>query len=247
MGIGYTIALYFESMPQHIAILKHNYLKLVLAGIKTVESRLTYNAIAPWQQIKPDERIFFKQSGGPFRATAVVEHVDFFDHLTPAKLRKLYDRFNDAVCGSKDYWFVTKATARHATFVTLRDVLPTSIGPAMKPSQGLAWFVIEPVNIPLPFTVTLTDGAIKNGYISLSQPLKQHPQQCLTDQLLTLHLPDKQIIQTDLTDKKTLRWRGWKQLYQTFNMHPDDRVLFEPLDNLTYRVSFEPTRSKIKP
>ena len=226
-------------MPQHIAILKREYLKLVLAQIKTVESRLTYNAIAPWQQINPNERIYFKQSGGPFRATAVVEHVDFFDHVTPDKLRKLYDRFNDAVCGSKDYWFITKATARYATFITLREVLPTSVGPTMKPSQGLAWFVIDPVTIPLPFAVTLTDGAIKNGYISLSQIIKQHPQQCLTDKLLTLHLPNKEIVQTDITDKKTLRWRGWKQLYQTFNMQLDDRVLFEPLDSLTYRVHFE--------
>lgn len=222
-------------MSDHIAILHRHYLDLILSGIKTVESRLTGNTLAPYEQIKPGERIYFKQSSGPFRATALADTVEFYDQLTPAKLRQLYNQYNACVCGTEDYWFVTKANARYATFVTLRDVLPTSVGPTMKPSQGLAWFVIDPVVIPLPFVITLTTGAMKNGYISMAKHLKQ----LAIGNTLTLHLPDQTIIQTDITEKKILRWRGWRQLYEDFDVYAGDRVIFEPLGELTYRVHFQ--------
>lgn len=222
-------------MSEHIAILHRRYINLILSSKKTVESRLTSNALAPYRQIKPGERIYFKQSAGPFRATAVADKIDFYDQLDPAKLKHLYDRYNAAVCGTEDYWFVTKAGARFATFVTLRDVLPTSLGPAMKPSQGLAWFVIKPVKLPLPFAVTLTDGAMKNSYISMGK----HMDGLSVGQTLKLTLPDGTIIGTPITDKKILRWRGWRQLFGAYDMYRGDRVVFEPLGQLSYRVLFQ--------
>ncbi len=222
-------------MHQHIAILQRQYLDLILSGIKTVESRLTGNALAPYNKIQPGQRIYFKQSAGPFRATAIADTIDFYDNLTPAKLRKLYDQYNARVCGSEDYWFITKAKAKYATFVTLRDVLPTHVGPPMKPSQGLAWFVIDPVDIPLPFTVILTDGALKNGYISMAR----HLDQLKIGDCLTLELPNQQAIQTEITPKKILRFRGWRELFSQFKMQVGDRVIFEPLGELSYRVTFD--------
>ncbi|MFG0247900.1 MAG: ASCH domain-containing protein [Phycisphaeraceae bacterium JB051] len=222
-------------MHQHIAILQRQYLDLILSGIKTVESRLTGNALAPFGKIQPGQRIYFKQSSGPFRATAIADKVDFYDNLTPAKLRKLYDQYNARVCGSEDYWFITKARAKYATFVTLRDVLPTHVGPAMKPSQGLAWFVIDPVDIPLPFAVTLTDGALKNGYISMAK----HMSQLNVGDELTLHLPDDHVIQTIITPKKILQYRGWSRLFDEYDLYIGDRVIFEPVSELSYRVTFD--------
>ncbi len=222
-------------MHEHIAILQRQYLDLILSGIKTIESRLTGNALAPFGKIQRGQRIYFKQSAGPFRATAIADKVDFYDNLAPAKLRQLYDQYNDRVCGAHDYWFVTKARAKYATFVTLRDVLPTHVGPTMKPSQGLAWFVIDPVDIPLPFAVTLTDGALKNGYISMGR----HLDQLTIGDRITLELPNQQAIRTDITPKKILRFRGWRALFSQFKMQAGDRVIFEPTGELSYRVTFD--------
>lgn len=240
-------------MPQHIAILKPEFIPLILSGTKTVESRLTYNNIAPWQKINPGQRIYFKQSAGPFRATAIVDYVDFYDDLNLTKLKKLYDQYNPAVCGSKEYWFTTKAKARYASFITLKDALPLTIAPPMKPSQGLAWFVIEDANIPLPFAVTLTAGAIKNGYLQLNSYLQYLPTECIggntiesPGSLLTLHLPNQRTVQSDISAKHHLRWRGWRHLYLEFGMQVGDIVIFEPLDPMTYRVHFQ-IHSKIKP
>ena len=227
--------LYFTTMAHHIAILQRQYLNLILSGVKTIESRLTSNSLSPYQKIQPGERIYFKQSAGPFRATAIAHKIDFYVQLTPGKLKQLYDRYNTAVCGTHDYWFVSKAKARFATFITLRDVLPSSVGPSMKPSQGLAWFVIDPVDIPLPIAIILTQGALNNGYVTMAK----HLQQLTIGDQLTLHLPDKAIIQTDVTEKKILRWRGWKHLFEDFDMCVGDRVIFEPLGELTYRVHFQ--------
>ena len=66
-------------MPVHVAILMRRYLDLVLAGRKTIESRLTRTSRAPYEQIHAGERIYFKVSAGPFMATAVVYAVTCFD------------------------------------------------------------------------------------------------------------------------------------------------------------------------
>ena len=62
-------------MPVHVAILLRPYIKLILSGRKTVESRLTITPRAPFEGIKPGDRIFFKASAGPYMATAVADAV----------------------------------------------------------------------------------------------------------------------------------------------------------------------------
>jgi ASC-1-like (ASCH) protein len=131
-------------MAHHVAILLRPYLRLILSGRKTVESRLTRTARPPFKRIAPDDVIYFKVSGGPFLAMATAARVEFHEALTPAKIDALYTRLNHAICGTPEHW-QAKRQARYATFIWLRDVRPIASGPPIAPSRGPAWFVLDPV------------------------------------------------------------------------------------------------------
>ncbi len=68
-------------MAQHVAILYKRYIDLILAGRKTVESRLTKGLIEPYGRIEPGDRIWFKVTSGPFMATAIADAVAFHEGL----------------------------------------------------------------------------------------------------------------------------------------------------------------------
>ena len=46
----------------HIAILRKKYFNLILSGKKTIESRFSYNKIAPYKQVEVGETIYLKES-----------------------------------------------------------------------------------------------------------------------------------------------------------------------------------------
>lgn len=130
-------------MPTHVAILLPQYIRLVLNGVKTIESRLTLMPLAPFRSVTPGDRIYFKASGGPFMATAIADAVEYHSDLTPARVDALKRKYNASVCGDDAYW-TKKRGSRYATFITLRDVQPigNADAPKIAPSRGLAWFTL---------------------------------------------------------------------------------------------------------
>lgn len=126
----------------HIAVLLRPYLDLLLTGEKTVECRLTVQARDPFERIEPGERIYFKQSAGPFAATALAEHVLFEDDLTPRRVNEIKRDYNHLIHGEDAFWKF-KRNSRFCTLVWLRDVQPLASGPQHRPLQGVAWLCLE--------------------------------------------------------------------------------------------------------
>jgi hypothetical protein len=229
-------------MPVHVAILKWPYLRQILLGHKTMESRFTKTARAPYQKIEPGERIYFKASGGPFQATAIAETVAYYDHLTPQQVDAMRTAFNDVICGDDDYW-QSKRDCRYATLITFRDVAPIAVGPKMPPSRGMAWFVLDDAAEPNLFQVILTEGAIRNGYLRVPKNIHSFPQSSYATSShpgspVTLVMPDGHTIKTDLVRGTMFRWRGWSAYFTEFQIHAGDAVRFVQLSPRRYRVSF---------
>ncbi len=232
-------------MALHIAILIRPYSQMILDGRKTIESRLTVTPREPFKAIAPGERIYFKESSGPFFATAIAGEIFSFDNLTRARIDELKQRFNKEVCGQDEFWH-WKRDAKYATFIRLRQVLPTAVGPAMEPSRGPAWFVLPDnaaADVPLPFQIALTAGAIRNSYLRV--PRKTYafaPQHyggktlATAGKPLRLILPNKSRVDTDIVSNYMIRWRGWGALYKQHDLRPGDQVRFVPLDRGQYRV-----------
>lgn len=218
-------------MAIHVAILKRPYLDLILAGRKTIESRITKTAQPPYRAVEPGERVFLKYSGGAFAGIAVAGRVDCFEGLTPERLEQLRRRYDDRVLGGRDYW-KTLDDCRYATFVELRGVEPFDTGPTYTKSLR-AWHVLDDSRSPL-LEVALTAGAIRNRYATMPGSSDG-----LRSEGFTLVLPDGRELDTDIAKGNMIRWRGWGAYYDEHGMRAGDAVRFVAVGRRRYRVSFK--------
>ena len=65
----------------------------VLTGEKNIESRWYRVRYAPWGRIKKGDAVYFKDSGEPVRLKARVQKVLQFQDLTPARVKKLLQKY----------------------------------------------------------------------------------------------------------------------------------------------------------
>ncbi len=122
----------------HVAILQTPYLDAILEGRKTIEMRLTRTNRVPFEAVEVGERVYFKQSGGPFRATAVVEHAMFRGDLKPADLARVRRDYNEWIGADAAFWN-SRRDCRFCTLLWLRDIERVRFGPRMRPHHGVAW------------------------------------------------------------------------------------------------------------
>src|SRR4051794_22968627 len=62
---------------RHIAVVDQPYLEMILNGIKTIDSRISIRAIAPFATIGPKDTILLKAKTGPVVGRAIVKAVSF--------------------------------------------------------------------------------------------------------------------------------------------------------------------------
>lgn len=122
----------------HVAILQPAYLDAILDGRKTIEMRLTRTNRVPFEAVEVGERIYFKQSGGPFRGTAVADHVLFMGDLRPADLARIRRDYNEWIGADASFW-QARSDCRFCSLIWLREVEHIRFGPRMRPHHGVAW------------------------------------------------------------------------------------------------------------
>lgn len=225
----------------HVAILRKPYLDLILSGTKTVESRLTRTLLPPFKAVTPGDRIYFKQSCGPFRAMARAGRAEYHADLCPGKVDALRRRHNGSVCGDESYW-QSKSSARYASLISLEQVVPIDAGPAMPPSRGRAWFVLDRNADPC-FDVTVTGGALRNGYIYIPRRLHRFHEDAYgkaggsqRGRAIKLLLPAGETIHSDVLHQGRFRWRGWATWFRRHQAQVGDVVRFMQLAPYCYRI-----------
>jgi ASC-1-like (ASCH) protein len=243
----------------HIAVLLKPYLDMILSGRKTVECRLTRQARDPYENIEPGERIYFKQSAGPYAATAVVEHVMFENDLSPRRVSEIRRDYNDLICGDSHYWN-WKRDSRFCTLIWLKDVQPTDNGPQIRPLQGVAWLTLE--EEPAwrrverekngirnlfsngSFSIEVTPGNLRNNSLYVTKVLARIPKWALggrnknaAAKQMTLILHDGPTVHTDVVaPRNLLRTRVWGTWFKRHGVKRGDHVVFTPVDDVTYFV-----------
>jgi ASC-1-like (ASCH) protein len=239
----------------HVAIVLKQYLDLILDRSKRIEMRLTRNNLPPFEQIEPGERIYFKQSSGPFRATAVVEHVEFLDGLNPARIAELKHHYNDEVCGDDEIWR-RKANSSFGTLIWLTDVEPVHFGPALRPQRGLAWLVLPDHEDVYPqctlapetlerLSVPITPGNIRHSNVCVRKITSQFPDDAFGGKTrdhagvpITVELPDGPHFETDIVAHNGIlrvrrHWSGW---FEQNEVEAGDRLAFIPRGDRRYIV-----------
>lgn len=76
---------------------KLGHISKIISGEKIIESRWYCNKIAPWGKIEKGDTIYFKNSGGPIMATAVVDKILQIEGLNNVKFNDIIKKYADKI------------------------------------------------------------------------------------------------------------------------------------------------------
>lgn len=106
----------------HLAVFVEPFLRFLLEGQKTVESRFSIHRRPPFESVKSRDIVLVKQSGGPIVAVAEVSEVWFYK-LDPGAREFIRTRFGPQLCVEPDFWD-RKAHSCYATLMQFSQIDP---------------------------------------------------------------------------------------------------------------------------
>lgn len=144
----------------HIAILRKsnikkgdNLLKDILDGKKTIESRWYVHKISPWNNISIGQIIYFKESGCPVTAKAIVSDVIQYENLTPELIEEIITKYGKLISPSSSLesflvWGKKQEKKKYCILVFLKNI--EKIEPFNINKQGFgisaAWLITPDIN-----------------------------------------------------------------------------------------------------
>ncbi|MHA1852052.1 MAG: hypothetical protein ACTSUF_00920 [Candidatus Heimdallarchaeaceae archaeon] len=144
----------------HIAILRKaniskgdNLLGDILEGTKTIESRWYVNRISPWDKIKRNDTVYFKESGCPVTVKACVAKVIQIDNLNESIIKELIKNYGKKISPgtTSEQWssWATKQTKkRYCILIFLRGVKKVTPFNIDKTGYGIssAWLAVGSID-----------------------------------------------------------------------------------------------------
>ena len=133
---------------EHLAILskEKKILDQILSGKKTIESRWYKHKKTPYENISPGDIVYFKESGEPVSAKALVSEVLFFDGLDELKIREILTKYgrNIGIPASSASRYIGKNFCALIFLSKARKIEPFHIN---KKGFGLmsAWITVKDV------------------------------------------------------------------------------------------------------
>jgi len=138
---------------EHLAILKKswNFLPKILAGEKKIESRWYKSRHAPWDKVRANEAVYFKESGEPVTIVSEVDRVLQFSELGPQKVRELLEKYGAEIGIEKSripYFVETFKDKKYCMLIFLKN--PQKIEPFEIDKTGFgimsAWVCVEGID-----------------------------------------------------------------------------------------------------
>ncbi len=128
----------------HLAVIAPKYARAILAGTKTIESRLTITRRVPFGQVTAGERVYFLARRIDLLVTAIIGRVESHEALCPSAIEQIRRDHGSAIGADELYW-VSKGQSRFATLIWLDQVEQVWYAPddvhGRERSYRSAWFV----------------------------------------------------------------------------------------------------------
>ena len=106
----------------HLAVLLEPYLRFILDGRKTVESRFSRNRIAPYKMVEPGDVILLKKSSARGISGLCIVRKVWFYQIVPDTWKDIRENFSDALCAIGPEFWEKRRSARYATLMRISDV-----------------------------------------------------------------------------------------------------------------------------
>jgi hypothetical protein len=134
-----------NSSGLHLAVFVEPYLRYLLEGQKTVESRFSAHRIAPYQSANVGDVILLKRTGGPIVGLCRIAAVWFY-RLDPSTWASIKGTFTEALCAQDPTFWHQRASASFASLMRVSDV--RAIGPIHHPKRDRrGWVVLRPSTV----------------------------------------------------------------------------------------------------
>ncbi len=108
----------------HLAIMREPFLGELLAGRKTMESRLSRVRCAPWGQIERDDLVAVKAAGGAVMAVFLAGEVQSVELHRRSTLEAVRLQHSEALRATEAAFWGERAEARYATLIRVAAVIP---------------------------------------------------------------------------------------------------------------------------
>lgn len=124
----------------HLAIFVEPYLSYMLDGSKTVESRFTMNASAPYARVDAGDVLLLKRAGGGIEGICRAADAWFYE-LHPGTWDEIRKRFGGLLRVSADF-LATRSRANYATLIRVDKVQRIEPVPVRKRDRR-GWVVLR--------------------------------------------------------------------------------------------------------
>ena len=126
----------------HLAILLEPYLKFILEGSKTVESRFSRHRIAPYGAVEAGDVVLLKGSSAKAVSGLCIVRKVWSYQLNPDNLQYIKDDFATALRADASSFWEERKAARFATLMRVAEVYPLPpIGVRKRDRRG--WVVLR--------------------------------------------------------------------------------------------------------
>jgi hypothetical protein len=102
----------------HVAVFVEPFLRFVLEGRKTVESRFSVRRSAPFGRVRPGDVVLLKRSGGPVVGVCEISDVWFY-RLDPGTWSEIRREFSEALCAQDPGFWRARERASFATLMAI--------------------------------------------------------------------------------------------------------------------------------
>lgn len=113
----------------HLAVMVEPFLRFMLEGRKTVESRFSVNRCAPFGRVQRGDVIMLKKSGGPVVGICMASK-SWFYRLDPQSWMTIKQDFASYICAQDPTFWEERERASFATLIKVthvRSILPIKV------------------------------------------------------------------------------------------------------------------------
>jgi len=126
----------------HLVVLHERYLRLMLAGRKRVECRLSTVRKAPFKCVAPGDLLWMKLPSRDVLAVAVTGRCRFVSLNRPSDLTRLLKAYESRILAEPDFFRDAVAWARYASLIWIDSIVSLRPMPVVK-SDPRAWVVLN--------------------------------------------------------------------------------------------------------
>jgi hypothetical protein len=125
----------------HLAVFVEPYLRYILEGRKTVESRFSMRRSAPFERVGPGDVLLLKRSGGPVVGLGYIADVWYY-RLDPQSWKEIKTEYAQALCAQDPTFWHDRKAASFASLMRLQHVRTVTPFKYQK-SDRRGWVVLQ--------------------------------------------------------------------------------------------------------